>query len=112
MNSGLFGHPSNLSAQDKFSIVRSPIICLLRRQNIFPNNHYSIVYNVQTTLVLPSITRPGDIIWISNNSNIFTHVVARNGKRINQANEDLILDVPDRIVCLRYVNDSIGWLVT
>lgn len=111
MNAGTLGFPNNLSAQDRFNIIRPPIICNARYQQLLSNNHYIIVFDVETRLVLPYIARPGDIVCVSNNSNIFTHFVARNGHRINQSNEDLILDVPERMVMLKYINRTIGWIV-
>jgi hypothetical protein len=66
------------------------------------------------TLTLPASPTLGDVVCVVDYAGTFNTnnlTVGRNGLKINGASEDLVLDVDDTVVVLRYLDATEGWKV-
>lgn len=110
MNQGLVTYPNGLGKQTLFSNVRAPIF-VTSNQFITANNHYVITSSTTLTLTLPLNPISGNILYLTNASNNFSHIINRNNNRIQGLAENLILDVAYRTTQLKYVDATTGWIV-
>jgi hypothetical protein len=74
-----------------------------------PNGHYVMTNASTTTITLPAAPTAGMIVWITNATSTTTHVIARNGSRIMALLEDMVLDIANINVQLRYIDSNNGW---
>lgn len=74
-----------------------------------PNGHYVMTNTSTTTITLPAAPTAGMIVWITNATSTTTHVIARNGARIMALLEDMVLDIANINVQLRYIDSNNGW---
>lgn len=72
---------------------------------------YLYVLTATCTLTLPSAPSTGDSIKISNRSGVATAIVARNGKKIMGAAEDLTLDKLNSGFEMIFSGDAQGWIL-
>jgi len=72
---------------------------------------YLYVLTATCTLTLPSAPSTGDSIKISNRSGVATATVARNGKKIMGAAEDLTLDKLNTGFEMIFSGDAQGWIL-
>lgn len=72
---------------------------------------YLYVLTATCTLTLPSAPSTGDSIKISNRSGVATATVARNGKKIMGAAEDLTLDKLNSGFEMIFSGDAQGWIL-
>jgi hypothetical protein len=72
---------------------------------------YELANGAATTATLPAAPQPNDVVWIQPLNGLSTNVVARAGNRIMSLLEDMVVDVPNAVVCLRYVDAAYGWRV-
>ncbi|REJ61636.1 MAG: hypothetical protein DWQ21_09335 [Bacteroidetes bacterium] len=72
---------------------------------------YLYVLTATCTLTLPSAPSVGDSIKISNRSGVATATVARNGKKIMGAAEDLTLDKLNSGFEMIFSGDAQGWIL-
>jgi len=66
------------------------------------------------TLTLPASPSAGDMVGVADYAGSFSTnnlTVSRNSLKINGASEDLVLDVDDTVVVLRYLDATEGWKV-
>ena len=72
---------------------------------------YLYILTATCTLTLPSAPSTGDSIKISNRSGVATATVARNGKKIMGAAEDLTLDKLNSGFEMIFSGDTQGWIL-
>lgn len=72
---------------------------------------YLYVLTATCTLTLPSAPSTGDSIKISNRSGVATATIARNGKKIMGAAEDLTLDKLNSGFEMIFSGDAQGWIL-
>lgn len=75
------------------------------------NNLYVLSNANTTTVTLPASPTLGDIIYVTVANNLLTNIVARNTKRIQGLEEDLVLDLPNLSIGLCYTNSTLGWRI-
>ena len=76
------------------------------------NQHYLLTGAGATAVTLPASATPGDVLTISVENGLLTNVILRNGHRIKGVPDDLVLDVANVTVQLRYISSNTGWIVT
>jgi len=69
------------------------------------------VFTAACTLTLPATPTVGDSIKISNRSGLATPIIARNGKKIMGASEDLTIDKLNAGFEMIFSGDTHGWLL-
>ncbi len=73
------------------------------------NGHYVITNTTTTTVTLPASPAAGTIVWITNATTTTSHTVARNGSMVMGLAEDLIIDVQNINLQLRFIDSTRGW---
>lgn len=73
--------------------------------------HYVLTNAAATTVTLPSAPAAGDLIWITAANGRFDNVIARNGKNIMGAADDVTINDQYATVRLRYVDTTRGWRI-
>lgn len=76
------------------------------------NEHY-IFANATAgkTLTLPADPANGDFLFVTVASNTTNNQILRNGKKIMGLDEDMNLDSKYAASQLRYVNNTVGWIM-
>jgi hypothetical protein len=76
------------------------------------NEHY-IFANATAgkTLTLPASPANGDFLFVTVASNTTNNQILRNGKKIMGLDEDMNLDSKYASSQLRYVNNTVGWIM-
>lgn len=94
---------ASLSAkQDAYPVV----LVASTSQAASADTHYLLTNIAATTVTLPASPAEGAAVWITPANSVQTNVVARNGRTIMGLAENLILDLPNKTVGLRYLNTS------
>ena len=76
------------------------------------NQNYVLTNVAQTSITLPSTANAGDPIWVSCDNGLSNNTIVRNGHKIKSVAENLVIDVANVTVQLRYVNANVGWTIT
>lgn len=110
--------PSNGTAVELLHIVATSAESSLANYNVSvisadtnAQKDYLYVLTATLTLTLPSSPSTGDSIKISNRSGVATATVARNGKKIMGAAEDLTLDKLNTGFEMIFSGDAQGWIL-
>lgn len=81
-------------------------------QTAVANNHYVITNTASaTTVTLPASPAAGAIVWVMNSTSRSDHVIARNGQLIAGINEDVVIDLSNVNIQLRFIDNTIGWRI-
>ena len=91
--------------------VMNPLSVSVISANTDAQKDYLYVLTATCTLTLPSAPSIGDSIKISNRSGVATATVARNGKKIMGAAEDLTLDKLNSGFEMIFSGDAEGWIL-
>lgn len=75
-------------------------------------NHYIITNSAQTSITLPAAPTSGDVIWISSDNLLTNNTILRNGNKIKSLAENMLIDIANVTVQLRYVDANVGWTIT
>lgn len=81
-------------------------------QTAVAGNQYVLTSASATVVTLPASPASGDTVYVTVANGLITNSVARNGNNIMSLAEDMTLDTPNAAVQLRYVNSTIGWILT
>jgi hypothetical protein len=81
-------------------------------QTAVVNNHYILTNAAATTVTLPASPAAGDVVWVTVANGLSTNVIARNGKKINELEEDMTIDAAYAGIQLRFSGDTEGWVFT
>ena len=73
------------------------------------NGHYVLTNVAASTLTLPASPATGDPVWVTVGNALTTNVIARNGKPVMGLAEDMTIDSATATVCLRFVDNTLGW---
>lgn len=110
--------PPNGTAVELLHIVATSAESALANYNVSvisadtnAQKDYLYVLTATLTLTLPSSPGTGDSIKISNRSGVDTATVARNGKKIMGAAEDLTLDKLNTGFEMIFSGDAQGWIL-
>lgn len=79
-------------------------------QTAVVNNHYILTNAAATTVTLPASPAAGDVVWVTVANGLSTNVIARNGKKINELEEDMTIDAAYAGIQLRFSGDTKGWV--
>lgn len=79
--------------------------------NAMPNKLHVITNAGTTTGILPASPSDGDTIHFKVTNGLLTNVIARNSKLIEGFSENLLLDIPNLYITLKYFNSSLQWRV-
>jgi hypothetical protein len=110
-----------ISASQVVSFVNPPVgIAGLPTMNIVSgttqaataSNHYVLTNAATTTVTLPASPAAGDVVWVTVANGLSTNVIARNGKKINELEEDMTIDAAYAGIQLRFSGDTEGWVFT
>jgi hypothetical protein len=74
--------------------------------------NYVITNTAQTSITLPASANSGDVIWVSCENGLSNNTILRNGNKIKSIAENMLIDVANVTVQLRYVNANVGWTIT
>jgi len=74
--------------------------------------NYVLTNTAQTSITLPASPTSGDAVWVTVDNSLANNIVLRNGNKIKNIAEDMLIDVANVTVQLRYVNASLGWTIT
>lgn len=74
-------------------------------------NHYVLTAASLTTVTLPASPTISDTVYVTVANGLTTNTVARNGKNIVGAAEDLVLNTAYAAVQLRYSDATEGWIL-
>ena len=74
-------------------------------------NQYVMTNAGTSTLTLPASPSLGDSVWVSVGNSRTDTIVAGNGQNIENISSNLVIDISNYTVMLRYVNSTIGWTV-
>lgn len=75
------------------------------------NFHYVLTSTTAATVTLPASPTISDTVYVTVANNLTTNTVARNGKNIVGAAEDLVLNTAYAAVQLRYSDATEGWIL-
>lgn len=75
------------------------------------SNHYALTATAQTTVTLPASANSGDIVWVTVENGLANNTINRNGLKIKGLSENLVLDVANVGIQLRYVDANVGWTI-
>ena len=81
-------------------------------QTAVAGNQYVLTNAAATTVTLPASPSAGDTVYVTVANSLTTNSVARNGNKIMSLSEDLTLNAPYASAQLRYVDATIGWVLT
>jgi hypothetical protein len=73
-------------------------------------NHYVLTAATTATVTLPASPTISDTVYITVANSLTTNTVARNGKNIVGVAEDLVLNMPNAAVQLRFSDNTEGWV--
>jgi len=75
-------------------------------QTATAGNQYVLTNVALTTVTLPASASEGDTVWVTVANGLSTNIIARNGLTIMGGTDDIVIDVPNATIQLRYVNSS------
>lgn len=75
-------------------------------------NHYILENTAQTTVTLPASPSSGDVIWISVDNGLSNNTILRNGNKIKSQADNLVIDIANVTIQMRYVDANVGWTLT
>ncbi len=73
-------------------------------------NHYVLTAATTATVTLPASPTISDTVYVTVANSLTTNTVARNGKNIVGVAEDLVLNMPNAAVQLRFSDNTEGWV--
>lgn len=91
------------------SNLRIPVVNI--SSNTTANVSTLYIANTFVILTLPSSPVAGDFVRFTNQSNVLTSNIARNGANINGLPEDLTIDAPFASLTLIYDDPQTGWVI-
>lgn len=74
-------------------------------------NLYVLQNVAATTVTLPAAPANGAVVGVMAANGLTTNIVARNGKQINGLSEDLVIDMNNASILLRYIDATSQWRI-
>lgn len=75
------------------------------------SNHYVLTATAQTNVTLPASPGSGDVVWITVENGLANNTVLRNGNKIKSLSDNLVIDIANVGIQLRYIDANVGWTI-
>ena len=96
---------------DKIDAHDQMVIVSTSSASLSPNTHAVVIGALATTLTLSSTPSSGDIVRVTIANNRLDNVIISAGKSIQGISENLVMDIGNASIQLRYINNDVMWRI-